>query len=363
MRFGLLLAALTLVSCGGDPVLPNTNTDCEPTGDLEFICGLTSPEDLVAIPHTNFVVVSGYLEGGGIHYVSTTDLSSMQVFPTEYPRLRHDEERYPACPGPIDAAEGNRFSAHGLSLRPVEEGLYHLYVVHHGLRESIEIFEIDTRYQGAVSVSPIPGFSWIGCVIGPEGVTLNSVSPLPNGGVVATVPFVPDASRPDQGVTEGTRSGIVYEWTPGHGWATVPGSETPGPNGIEASLDGEWLYVNLWSAGQVLRLSRGRDPVDAKTVELGFFPDNIHRQADGSLLTAGHRAPSLARVLECLRMYCDDMSSHVARVDPETLEVEHLVEVPANEHFFTSTAALQVGDEVWIGSMRGDRVARYPLPE
>lgn len=361
MRRGIVLAMVALVSCGSDPVLPDANRDCEAHGNLEFVCGLTSPEDIVAIPDTSFVVVSGYLEGGGIHYVSAEDLSSLQVFPTDYPRLRQDEARFPDCPGPIDPDEGEQFSAHGLNVRQVEDGLFDLYVVHHGLRESIEVFEIDTRYQGAVSVSNVPGFSWVGCVVAPEGLTLNSVSPLPGGGFVATVPFVPDAARPGQGPTANTISGVVYEWSPSDGWMTVPGSETPGPNGIEASPDGEWLYVNLWSGRQVLRLSRGRDPVEAQTVDLGFFPDNIRWQADGSLLTAGHDAPSLERILECLRMLCDDVSTHVARVDPETLEVEHLVDVPANEHFFTSTAALQVGDEIWIGSMRGDRVARYAL--
>lgn len=362
MRWGVVIAVVALVSCGGpDPDLPITNTDCEPQGNLEFICGVTSPEDLVAIPYTHFVVASGYLSGG-IHYISTNDHSRMQVYPTEYPRLRHDEERYPACPGPIDPAEGEKFSAHGLNLRASEEGLYNLYVVHHGFRESIEIFEIDTRYQGAVSTSPVPGFSWIGCVVAPENVTLNSVSPLPGGGFVATAPFLPDAANAATGLTEGERSGAVFEWNPSEGWAIVPGSESAGPNGVETSPNGDWIYINVWSGAQVMRLSRGRDPVEHQVVDLGFYPDNIRWQADGTLLTAGHSAANLDRIMECLRTMCDDMSSHVARVDPDSLNVEHLVDMPANEHFFTSTAALQVNDEIWIGSMRGNRIARYSSP-
>lgn len=362
MKWGLLLTVVASVSCGGpDPVLPVANTDCEPLGGLEFICGVVNPEDVVAIPYSNFVVASGY-RGGAIHYISTIDYSKMQVFPTEYPRLRHDEEMYPSCPGPIDPAEGEQFSAHGLNLRSVEEGLYHLYVVHHGLRESIEIFEIDTRYQGAVSVSPVPGFSWIGCVIAPESFSLNSVSPLPDGGFVATVPFLPDAATPGAGIVEGKTTGAVWEWHLTDGWEMVPGSESSGPNGIEASRDGDWLYINVWSGAQVMRLSRGRDPIEKKVVDLGFYPDNIRWQSDGSLLTAGHGAATLSRIMECLTTMCDDMSSHVARVDPDTLAIEEIVNVPANEHFFTSTAALQVNDEIWIGSVRGERIARYPSP-
>jgi hypothetical protein len=34
---------------------------------------------------------------------------------------------------------------------------------------------------------------------------------------------------------------------------------------------------------------------------------------------------------------------------------------PATERFFSSTAALQVGNEIWIGTITGDRIARYPI--
>ena len=365
MMRGLLLAitaVVMLAGCGGpDQDLPVPNADCDPAGEMAFVCGVTSPEDLVAIPNTDLVVASGYLSGA-IQYVSRRDQSRMRVFPVNNPRLRHDTERYPDCPGPIDPEENEKFSAHGLNLKTVEDGLHLLYVVHHGFRESVEIFEIDTRYQGAVSVSSVPGLTWIGCVIAPDGMGLNSVSPLPHGGFVATVPFVP----PEGGTAEftdissGAVQGVVLEWHPDHGWSTVPESESAGPNGIEASPDGEWLYVNVWMNGQVMRLSRGRTPVEKQVVDLGFFPDNIRWQADGSLLTAGHSAENIPRVLECLETLCEEMGTHAARVDPDTLAVEHVVEAPANAHFFTGTAALDVGDEIWMGSMRGERIARFP---
>ena len=340
--------------------LPVPNADCEAGGDVEFICNVISPEDVVAVPYTDLVIASGY-QGGGIHLISTRDHTRLQLFPTDHPRLRPDTETYPSCPGPIDPTEGDQFSAHGLSLRPGPEGAHTVYVVHHGFRESIEIFELDTRYQGAVSVSPIPGFTWIGCVIAPEDLQLNSIAPLPGGGFAVTVPFLPDGPRPQEGLTVGEDSGAVWEWHPTDGWAKVPGSESPGPNGIEASEDGRWLYVNLWSGAQVMRLSRGQTPVEKEVVDLSFYPDNIHRQADGSLLAAGQGGLSLDRVLECLNTMCAEMTSNVARIDPQTMEVQDIIDYPANEAFFTATAALQVGNEIWIGSMRGDRIARYPI--
>lgn len=111
-----------------------------------------------------------------------------------------------------------------------------------------------------------------------------------------------------------------------------------------------------------MRLSRGQATIEKEIVDLGFYPDNIRWQADGSLFSAGHSASSLARILECLTTMCSDMSSHVARIEPDTMVVEEIVNFPANEFFYTATAALQLGDEIWIGSMRGDRIARHPVP-
>jgi len=51
----------------------------------------------------------------------------------------------------------------------------------------------------------------------------------------------------------------------------------------------------------------------------------------------------------------------VARVDPETLIAEEIVRYPSNDHFLLGTVGLQVGDEIWVGSIAGsDRIARFP---
>ena len=330
---------------------PVAETDCEAVGDLEFICDVISPEDIIAVPDTDDVVVSGYA-GGAIHFVSASNRTHRRVFPVADPIVQHNTATYPSCPGPIDPAEGEEFSAHGLNLRPIEDGRYLLYVVHHGFRESIEFFEIDARDRDAAEQ---PSVVWVGCVIAPESVLLNSVSPLPSGGFVTTgLSLHRDAAG---GVQAGT--GVVWEWHPVDGWTIVPGSESSGgPNGIEASADGNWLYVNLHSGAQLMRLSRGRTPFEREVVDLTFYPDNIRWQTDGSLLIAGHGAVSIERVIECLRTFCSDMTSHVAEVNLESLAIEEIAIFPANEFFFTATSAFQVGEEIWVGSMRGDRIAR-----
>jgi len=348
MKSRMVFAALILCSAVL-PVGTFQSSGCEPHGNVKFICGVVSPEDLVAVPRSDWVIASGFT-GGGVHLVNTRNYTTTQVFPVANPRERLDKKTYASCPGPIDPAEKEKFSAHGLAARQGQGRVHTVYLVHHGFRESIEVFEIDTQPN-------LPTFTWVGCVVAPETVGLNSVTPVPGGGFAATSP---NRRRPPAG-SQGTNTGEVWDWNAKDGWKIVPGSESQGPNGIEASPDGKWLYINLWPAKKVMRLSRGQTPVSKEVVDVSFQPDNIRWQADGSLLAAGHGGPSMQRVRECLRKVCPDATSNVARIDPQTLKVEQIITYPANERFFSSTVALQVGKEIWIGTITGDRIARYPL--
>jgi len=326
---------------------------CGPEGKVTFICGVTSPEDLVALPGTDWIVASGFESGGALHVVNTRDGRTVQVFPTSAPRLRPDARAYPGCPGPVDPAEKEKFSAHGLNVRPGPNGIHTVYVVHHGFRESIEVFEVDRKNPSA--------FTWIGCVVAPDGTELNSVAPLPDGGLVATNPYGRDPEARVR-APRGINTGQVWEWHAAGGWTVVPGTESAGPNGIEVSKDGTWLYVNLWPVRQVMRFSRGQEPARRDVLDVAFHPDNIRWQADGSLLSAGHHGPPpIERTRECLRMMCPDAAARVARIQPDAFTVQQIVDYPSNSVFFGATSALQVGKEIWIGSVRGDRIARFPL--
>lgn len=348
MTSRMLLAAALLCSVAL-PAGARQSGGCAPEGNVKFICGVPSPEDLVPVPRSEWVVASG-LTRGGVHLVNTRDFSTMQVFPVTTPRERLDKKTYAACPGPIDPAEKEKFSAHGLAVREGPDRVHTVYLVHHGFREAIEVFEVDTRAKP-------PTFTWVGCVVAPATANFNSVSPVSGGGFVATNPN----RRGSGGTQGGTNTGEVFEWNANDGWKIVPGSESQGPNGIEVSKDGRWLYVNLWPASQVMRLSRGQTPVKKDVVDLAFHPDNIRWQADGTLFAAGHGGPTTQRVIECLRKVCADATSNVARIDPQTLKVQQIVTYPANERFFSSTVALLVGKEIWLGTITGDRIARYPI--
>ena len=310
---------------------------CDPDGDVQFVCGPGNPEDLAAVPESPWVIVSSMADDGGLYATDSRDHTSRPIFPLETSAPRHDTATYGSCPG----SDATGFRPHGLGLRRGTDGVHTLYVVRHGAREAIEVFEIDAN--GAS-----PAATWVGCAVAPEGVRLNSVAALPGGGIVATH-FQPAA-------------GELWEWQPGAGWSRVPGSEMAGPNGIEASSDGRWLYIGGWGTQSLVRLSRGRTPIETDSVGVGFHIDNVHWAPDGSLLAAGHAGSGPDSIFACIREGdCDGVTSRVARVDPDSLAAQEVVHYPSNELVIVGTVGIEVGDEIWVGGIGGgQRIARFP---
>jgi len=343
---GLALAlALSLGACGGpaqepagqDAALARDAAMCAPVGEVQFICNLISPEDLAVVPGADWVIASGDQEGGRIQLVSVPDKTATVLFPMSPPRERFDVTTYPSCPGPLPD-EGDAFRAHGLYLTPGQGDVHTLHVVHHGSRESIEVFEVDARAR--------PVLTWVGCAVAPEGLGLNSVVALPEGGF-ATTSFA---------------TGDVWEWHTDTGWALIPGSENTAANGIEISEDGRWLYIAGWGEEKLTRLSRGQTPVQKEVIDLGFRPDNLRMSADGSVIfAAGHTDKDGNSITEPRDTLNE--TSNVATIDPQTLDVERIWEHPAMEGFVASTTAMQIGNEMWLGSYRGERIAYFPAPE
>ena len=157
MKSRMVLAVLLLCSAVL-PVGTMQSAGCDPDGNVKFICGVVSPEDLVAVPRSDWVVASGYT-GGGVHLINSRDYSTTQVFPTTNPRERFDKKAYASCPGPIDPAEKEKFSAHGLAVAQGADRVHTVYLVHHGFRESIEILRSTPaqrrpRSRGSAASSP-----------------------------------------------------------------------------------------------------------------------------------------------------------------------------------------------------------------
>jgi hypothetical protein len=325
---GLAVATLSLRAFTAEPPAPPPGPPCN-TND-GYICGQQAPEDLIAMG-TDWAVASAYAGTGGITLIRIKDRTSLTAYPAPSAKERHDAKTYPQCPGPPRGA----FTTHGVYVPPGNGPTHKLFAVGHGARESIEVFDVDTR--GAT-----PVVTWIGCVIAPEPIGLNSVRSLPDGGFITTN-FLPRGAEIGT-LMSGAVNGELWEWHTKSGWQKVPGSEASGANGVELSDDGKTLYIAAWGSQSFIRLSRGANPPKREEIPLGFRIDNIHWAKDGTLLGAGQVGQDW----------------RVVKIDPKTLKVQTLYSQDDKPGFGGGTVALEVGDKLWVGSYRGDRIAVVP---
>jgi hypothetical protein len=54
-------------------------------------------------------------------------------------------------------------------------------------------------------------------------------------------------------------------------------------------------------------------------------------------------------------------TSNVVKINPATLKFQELVRHPDIEGFGVTTVAIQVANELWLGSVCGDRIAIFPF--
>jgi hypothetical protein len=260
--------------------------------------------------------------------------------------------RRPACPSPQDPA---RLDIQGLSLRAEGGGRYTLHAVNHGGREAIEVFEVDARPDR-------PTLTWTGCLPMPQGLAANSVATFSDGTVLATVLTRPGTTIAD--FVAGRRTGGVYEWAPGaSGFRLLPGTELPGNNGLETSRDDRQFYVVAfgWHAVVVYDRKDTRRP-RLRAVAPDFMPDNIHRDGE-RLIAAGMRydEPACGGPRGIVGGVADPMICHrgyvAATFDPATGAFRTLAYGPPNPDFNDVSSAVVVGDELWLGAYRSDRLA------
>jgi sugar lactone lactonase YvrE len=344
------LAAALALACG--EAAPKITT-CTPGDGIEPHCGFQNPEDLALLPDGRTVVASqfGTMEG--------TKPGNLAVFVVDAPAPRvvfvaaeasDSEERWgdPACPGPPSA----EFAPHGLDLEARPDGRLQLLVVNHGGREAIEFFEVKGEGDEASVV-------WRGCAVTPEGMYVNDVVHTPEGGFLTT--HMMDRGSQNlailKGAVLGMATGWVLEWSPPDQWKKIEGSDAPMPNGIELSPDGRTIYMNAYLGGEVWKIDRKSGEVLAVADVPG--PDNVTWTQDGTALLVASHVGSVRDSTACFEVSdgtCG-MPFQIVALDPETFEKTVLVD-QSGPPMGAATVALQVGDDLWLGTFAGDRVAR-----
>lgn len=358
----LVIAAAAAAMCSRPALAaPAADEPCNPVGKLHFVCGALNAEDLVRVPGTDWIVASGMSGGsakghGSLHLINLRSKAVETVFPGANPQMHPDKATYGDCPG---APDPSKFEAHGLNLRPGGgAGDDTLYAVNHGGREAIEIFALNAK-------TAQPTLAWIGCAVMPPHAWPNSVAPLPDdSGMVVTDMFDPqDKQAPDK-LAKGENTGAVYEWHPKTGFTRVPGSEMSGNNGIEVSRDGKWIYVAAWGNKAVVRLPRGDAGGQAQRQALpaGFLVDNLRWAPDGKLMVAGQNAPA-QQVFSCFDSPAVRCTQpwRILKWDTGTMQLQQVASDNGDLGFGDATVGLQVGNEVFVGTFRGDRIAYFSL--
>ncbi|WP_457190520.1 hypothetical protein [Nocardioides sp. P5_E3] len=349
------LAAFTIVIAAA----PATLAAPAESYRLSFIPAPPSPEDIIAVPGTRKVVVSALAadplaEGsvGHLYAMDATTRKATEIWPDAAWRTAWDKDTYPDCPGPPDPTKA---SPHGINIATDAAGRSTLYVVNHGGREAIEVFRIRGGKNETLRLT------WKGCAEMPAGTFPNGVAPLPDrDGFVVSNFLDPTSANPFAGMFTGAKTGDVREWTPRRGWRTVPRSALGGANGIEVTPDGRAVIVAAWGERKLYRIPLRRD-IRSQTrtwVQVPMKPDNLRWTADGRLLLTGQDITE-QQFLACETGNLTGCPTgvRVLRVNPNTMRVRTILHSDT-KRFRVPTVAAPVGDDVWVGTVKGNTIAR-----
>ena len=342
----LLASGASAQQSGAPPLLPRL-MDCGVHGDIEILCGARSPEDLELTPDGKYLIATQFVNqgrpgsaSGGTSLFDLAKKTFSQMVQTAEPDKSWGD---PGCPGPI----GEALVSHGSSLTKRKSGVWEVYVVNHGGRQSIEMFEL-RRVSGSWTLV------WHGCELAAHDY--NDVAILPDGGFVGTYPSglsVGGGSASGSGPT-----GYVARWTPGRGESEIMGTRMRGPNGVVVSADGRYMFVNEFPAREVHKF----DLVEGKelgSVKVDFLPDNLTWTKQGRLLVAGVKGA---------RGDCPEGSGRpciegfgVAEIDPAKMQARPIFDSASRDPLISSVSvALKVDDAIYIGAFTGDRILKIP---
>ena len=350
----LVLLSGVIASCAPEPSgisQPKTELDlltCESMNGTSVHCGYKNPEDLVLVPGGDALIVS---ELGGFLLDPPGELSMLNLGSGERQTIMIDwtgadmawgDE---SCGVPDIAA----FSPHGIDLITRPDGRHQLLVVNHGKREAVEFFELH-KPEGRWSLI------WRGCALPPGDPYINDVAALKDGGFYVTHMF--DKSIPLEfvfwRVAKGEKIGWVWEWQRDSGFHKLAGSDLAVPNGIAVSADNSKIYVNDYLGNKTVSIDPRAGEISGSVAVQ--HPDNVTVDDEGYLWIASHTHDLLEQSCDAVTQGPCLLPYAVVKVDPASMKSE-VVFKESGPPMGYSTVALKVGDQVFMGSAHGDRVA------
>ncbi|HEX7856165.1 MAG TPA: hypothetical protein VF503_20990 [Sphingobium sp.] len=306
------------------------------------------------MPGTDWIITSGMIGAGSpcgrLFAVHRDDHSCSEISPY-FLEFALDQARF----GEQADLDPYNLAPHGIDVITRADGVLELYVVNHGGRESIEVFEIllhDRR----------PRLRWIGGVEFPGTAIGNDVAAVPGGGFVTTTTGHIDGSSPASRaeLLSKVDTGGVLEWSRVDGWKLLPGTQMSVANGVALSKDGLWLYVTGTNSRNIKRVQRGPIDPEIHSVEIDILPDNLTWTASGQLLVAGTYGVDLLEFMAAHFGANPNMflPSRILHIDPHSLEAFTAIEY-TEPVYGAATVALEVGEQIWVGAARDQGIACF----
>ena len=354
---------LSILLClGACSEVPEMLDPCDPDA-TDTVCAVLNPEDMDVIPDSQWIVFSEMLseaDPDGIRY------GSLQLMDTNTRELRPlfgkdavavaDHELAPlgdpSCPGEPDPA---RFGGHGLDLRRLADGTVLLAAVNHGDRESIELFSIEEGGEH-------PSALWRGCIPLERESIHNDVAIAADGSLYFTR-FITNPHHTSFALlmdfiklSFGADTGFVYRWSQSDGLQVLPDSEGSAPNGISIAPTDDVLFVAEWGEEKVYTLRLNDETISREEIELDFAPDNFAWSPGGKLTVTGQVGDPSTNIacVETIPTTCNIQYS-VYELDPATLSLSKLMSGVGS-----SSIALPVGRELYVGSFTSDNIQVHP---
>jgi hypothetical protein len=321
---------------------------CNPpssTPGVDAFCGATAPEDLVRLGD-DYLIASSMTLADQLYLF---DIRRAALLPMV---TRIDAVAGEPRWGDPECAPPSALVTHGLDLRRRADGAWQLLAVNHAEPESVEFFAVVPGPSGQ------PELHWRGCVEAPPEAEFNDVAGLPDGGFLATDPLTASWHTPRMllGML-GINTGSVYRWRPAQGFEKVPHTAGAYPNGVLLAADGESFYVNLYLDGEVRE--HALDSGEILNRVAVPKPDNSSLDEAGNLLVASHR-DSIFALVSAVSSPPEQRNSipfDIVQIDPRSFESSVLY-TGSGQEIGAGTVAVQVGQDLFIGAFRGDRMIR-----
>ncbi len=353
--FLLSLAMLAAWLLGAQAAHAQAIIDCDPIGNARPICGFSNPEDIVALPGDQAILIGEYGASGAV----SGGLLVMELESEQVHTVYRGGQGGPAEPGWGDPActapPGEAFNAHGIDLVRRDDGRLQLLVIQHGSREAVELFEVmgeGTDWQVA----------WRGCVPSPPNASLNSIAALSNGDFYTTqmIPLDPPIDL-TQGIPQ-FETGHAYAWSQADAsFRDIEGTAGAMPNGIVTSPDGRFIYMNATAENSVrkVEVATGRELGRAAVAS----PDNARWSPDGRVLIASLGDVTGEEFGACVSIQQGACSIpfKIVALDPDSMTIVETLYETEGAPMGAGTVGLRVGDELFIGSFHGDRILRVDL--